>query len=121
MTYSSVLKQTFWFPSWNPSTGIPDLSGKTALVTGASTGLGKVTAMELARKGCRVFCLGRSAEKTMAAIQEIKQETGNEKIEFLQADLQDLDSVQKATEAFLLESKELHILVNNAGIYLLNS
>jgi retinol dehydrogenase 12 len=115
MTYSSLFKQTFWFPSWHPSTGLPDLTGKTALVTGASTGLGKITAMELARKGCKVYCLGRSKEKTMAAIDDIKRETGNEKIEFLEADLQDLDSVQEASEAFLRDSKDLHILVNNAG------
>lgn len=115
MTFASIFHQTFWFPSWLPKTGIPDLTGKTALVTGASTGLGKVTAMELARKGAKVYCLGRSKEKTMAVIEEIKKETGNEKILFLQADLQDLDSVQKASDEFLKDSDQLHILVNNAG------
>jgi hypothetical protein len=58
MTIISIFKQAFTRPSFNPSTDLPDLSGKVAIVTGASTGLGKETARELARKGAHVFCIG---------------------------------------------------------------
>ena len=93
MTLTSVFKQAFSRPSFNPSTDLPDLTGKVAIVTGASTGLGKETARELARKGAQVFCIGRTVEKTMAAIDEIVKETGNKKVEFIQGDFMDLKSV----------------------------
>lgn len=95
---------------------IPNLDRKVTIVTGASSGLGVITARELARKGAHVFCVGRSEEKTMAVIQSLIQETGNERIEFLQADLMDLSSVKSAAESFLARDLPLHILVNNAGI-----
>jgi NAD(P)-dependent dehydrogenase (short-subunit alcohol dehydrogenase family) len=93
MTLTSVFKQAFTRPSFNPSADLPDLNGKVAIVTGASTGLGKETARELARKGAHVFCIGRTVEKTMAAIDEIIKETGNSKVEFIQGDFMDLKSV----------------------------
>lgn len=95
---------------------IPDLSGKVAIVTGASAGIGKVTALELARKGCKVYLAGRSPEKTQKALEEIKTETGNDKLEFLQLDLNSLRSVDKAAKEFKEKETRLHILINNAGI-----
>lgn len=93
MTITSVFTQAFFRPSFSPATDLPDLNGKVAVVTGASTGLGKETARELARKGAHVFCVGRTVEKTKAAIDEIIKETGNEKVEFIQGDFMDLKSV----------------------------
>ena len=116
MTIWSVLTQAFTKPSFVPEKELPDLTGKVALVTGASTGLGKVTAQELARKGAHVFCVGRTPEKTKAAIEDIKKITGNEHVEFIQADLMDLKSVEAAADTFLSKNLPLHILVNNAGI-----
>ncbi|KAJ3063607.1 hypothetical protein HDU98_000581 [Podochytrium sp. JEL0797] len=116
MTFGSVLTQTFTSPSWAPATGLPDLTGKVALVTGASTGLGKETALQLAMKGAHVFCLGRSAEKTNAAVADIKTKSNNPNVEFLQADLMDLVSVEQAAATFLAKNLPLHILVNNAGV-----
>jgi WW domain-containing oxidoreductase len=115
MTISSIFTQALWAPTWSPSS-LPDLSGKVALVTGASTGLGKVTATELARKGAHVFCLGRNREKSESAIADIKKETGSAKVEFIEGDLLDLGSMESAADTFLSKDLPLHILVNNAGI-----
>ena len=93
MTIKSVFTQGFTSPSFNPSKDLPDLNGKVAIVTGASTGLGKETAKELARKGAKVFCVGRTVEKTNTAIEEIKKETGNDDVFFIKGDFMDLKSV----------------------------
>ena len=111
-THTSLL---YSMPRWNYNQ-LPDLTEKVALVTGASAGLGKKTSLELARKGAHVFMVGRSLEKTQRVVEEIQKETGNQKVEFLQADLMSLKSVDEAAQQFLKRSLPLHILVNNAGI-----
>jgi retinol dehydrogenase-12 len=95
---------------------MPDLTGKVAIVSGASAGLGKITAMELAKKNAHVFCMGRNKEKTIAVVEEIVKESGNKKVEFIEADFNDLESVDKAASQFLKKKLPLHILVNNAGL-----
>ncbi|CAG8606903.1 5154_t:CDS:2 [Dentiscutata erythropus] len=95
---------------------IPDLSGKVAIVTGANTGIGLVTARELARKNAHVFVASRSKDKGESAVGLIKEETNKDAVEFLQLDLQSLNSVKVAAETFLTRNLPLHILVNNAGI-----
>ncbi|CAG8603662.1 7627_t:CDS:2 [Cetraspora pellucida] len=97
-------------------TNIPDLSGKVAIVTGANTGIGIVTARELARKNAHVFVACRSKERGESAVELIKEETNNDSVEFLQLDLQSLNSVKHAAETFLARKLPLHILINNAGI-----
>ncbi|KAJ3269405.1 hypothetical protein HDV01_001446 [Terramyces sp. JEL0728] len=99
-------------PTFNLETDIPSLDGKVAIVTG----IGKITALELAKKGCHVFLFGRSAEKTLPVIEEIKKESKNDKVEFLEADLMDLGQVEQAADQFLARGLPLHILINNAGI-----
>ncbi|KAJ3260979.1 hypothetical protein HK103_006934 [Boothiomyces macroporosus] len=103
-------------PKYNPEKDIPSLEGKVAIVTGASSGIGKITALELAKKGCHVFLFGRSAEKTLPVIEEIKTISKNDKVEFLEADLMDLNQVEQAADKFLERGLPLHILINNAGI-----
>ncbi|CAG8534876.1 4342_t:CDS:2 [Ambispora leptoticha] len=95
---------------------IPDLSGKVALITGANTGIGLITAREIARKGAHVFVCSRSKDKGEAAVSLIKEQTGNQNVEFLQLDLQNLKQVKKAAETFLEKGLPIHILINNAGI-----
>lgn len=93
-----------------------DLDGKTFLVTGANTGIGKETVRVLAGRGARVVLAGRSEEKTRAAIAEIAGETGNTDLDHLALDLGDLDSVRRAATTFLDSGEPLHVLINNAGL-----
>ncbi|CAH1757429.1 14547_t:CDS:2 [Entrophospora sp. SA101] len=86
------------------------------VVTGGNTGIGYVTCRELARKNAHVFVLSRSIERGTAAVEKIKQETKNQKVEFLQLDLQSLKSVKECAESFLARKLPLHVLINNAGI-----
>ena len=93
-----------------------DLRGKVFIVTGANTGIGRVTAEELARRGGHLFLAGRSEARTAPVIEGIRRATGNEKVEFLPLDLADPASVRAAAAAFLVRGLPLHGLVNNAGL-----
>ncbi|KAL2918718.1 hypothetical protein HK105_201552 [Polyrhizophydium stewartii] len=115
MTFASLLTQTFTRPKWTPAQ-LPSLEGKVAIVTGATAGIGKATATELARKGAHVFVVGRSEAKTTATVDDIKRETESAKVDMLLADFLDLASVEAAADAFLARGLPLDILVNNAGI-----
>ncbi|KAL2918555.1 hypothetical protein HK105_201956 [Polyrhizophydium stewartii] len=115
MSLGSIISQRFTQPKWSVDR-IPSLEGKVAIVTGASAGLGKVTALELARKGAHVFLVGRSEAKTQAVLDDIKRETGSSKVELLLADFLDLAAVEAAADKFLARGLPLDILVNNAGI-----
>jgi retinol dehydrogenase-12 len=75
-----------------------------------------VTALELARRGARVFLAGRSEAKTRSAMDEIVAETGNGKLEFLSLDLGDLASVRSCANEFLSSGVPLQVLINNAGL-----
>jgi retinol dehydrogenase-12 len=92
------------------------VSGRTVLVTGANTGIGRATAQALARQGWRVYVAARSERKGDAAVSEIKAATGNEAVFLLLLDLADLESVRACADSFLEPYEPLHALVNNAGI-----
>ncbi len=96
--------------------GIPKLDGVVALVTGSNTGIGKVTATELARAGAHVIMACRSAAKTEPVVEAIRRETGSSKVEFAALDLASFASVRTAAEEFLRRDLPLHVLVNNAGL-----
>ena len=89
---------------------------RTALVTGANTGIGKATALALARQGWRVYVACRSERKGEAAVASIKAATGNDAVFLLVLDLADLSSVRACADSFLEPYEPLHVLVNNAGI-----
>src|SRR5262245_59768514 len=91
------------------------MAGKTCLVTGATGGIGLVTARELARRGAIVVLVGRSAERCAAAAGAGRQETGNPAVEFLTADLSSQAEVRRLAQAFRARHPRLHVLVNNAG------
>ncbi|MCC5953390.1 MAG: SDR family oxidoreductase [Acidimicrobiia bacterium] len=90
--------------------------GRTFLVTGANTGIGRVTARELARRGGRVVLACRSAEKTTPVIDDIRATTDNDDVSFLELDLADLTSVRRAGRTLLEDGEPLHVLVANAGL-----
>jgi NAD(P)-dependent dehydrogenase (short-subunit alcohol dehydrogenase family) len=95
---------------------IPDQSGKTAIVTGANTGIGYETARALAAKGARVVLACRSRERGEAAVAKITAEQPEGRAEFAALDLSDLDSVRAFAEGFSTDGVRLDLLINNAGV-----
>ena len=95
---------------------IPDLKGKTAIVTGANSGLGYDTALELARHGAHVVLACRSRDKTEKAMEEMRKSAPQAQIEFMALDLSDLASVRSFAKAFLAKHARLDLLCNNAGV-----
>jgi dehydrogenase/reductase SDR family protein 13 len=93
-----------------------DLDGRTFLITGANTGIGRETARALAGRGARLYLAIRSEANGRRAIDEIAAQTGNRSLELLSLDLGDLDSVRRCAEAFLATGEPLHVLINNAGL-----
>jgi NAD(P)-dependent dehydrogenase (short-subunit alcohol dehydrogenase family) len=93
-----------------------ELANKTFIITGANTGIGKITAKELARLGAHVILACRSKDKTEPVIEEIKRLTGNDKVEYVHLDLGDLASVRKCAEELLARKMPIHGLINNAGL-----
>lgn len=91
------------------------MAGKICLVTGATAGIGQVTAHELARRGATVIVVGRSIERCAAAVAEIQRDTGNGSVEFLAADLSSQQEIRRLVREFEGRHHRLHVLVNNAG------
>lgn len=91
------------------------MTGRTVLVTGASSGLGLVAAEQFARCGAYVLMLGRDAAKTERARAEVAQRTGSTSLEVVVADMGDLDAVRAAAKAVLAAHPRLDVLVHNAG------
>lgn len=91
------------------------LQGKVCLVTGSTSGIGKVTARELANKGATVVLVSRNRAKGEATQAEIKQVTRNKNVDLLVADLSLLEDVRRLATKFQDRYGYLHILINNAG------
>jgi NAD(P)-dependent dehydrogenase (short-subunit alcohol dehydrogenase family) len=94
------------------------MKGKTCLVTGANAGMGFATAKALAQQGANVVVLARSKERGDAAVKAISDATGNANVELLQCDLSLMADVRRAAGDFKAKHAQLHVLVNNAGIFL---
>jgi NAD(P)-dependent dehydrogenase (short-subunit alcohol dehydrogenase family) len=109
--------RTTGFPTTNwTADQIPDLSGRTLIVTGGNSGLGFETTRELARHGARVVLACRSLEKARAAIAELRAENPRAEVEAMALDLASLASVRSFASEFLAKHAALHGLVNNAGV-----
>ena len=90
--------------------------GKGCLITGANTGIGRATALEMAKRGAHVFVAARSEEKGREATEAIKRESGKSDVEFLKLDLSSFDSVREAARKVLDSGIALPLLINNAGV-----
>jgi NAD(P)-dependent dehydrogenase (short-subunit alcohol dehydrogenase family) len=92
------------------------MEGKLCMVTGGNSGIGFYTAQEIARMGGSVIIIGRSREKCENAVRMIRQETGNQSIEYLQVDLSSQTQIRSAAAEFIQKYNHLDVLVNNAGV-----
>ncbi|KAG6841989.1 hypothetical protein C0991_004480 [Blastosporella zonata] len=111
-----VLSQGYFSgkPQFSPDE-VPDQFGRTIIVTGGNSGIGKETARILLQRNANVYIACRSPSSAQEVIQELKELTGKE-AKFLHLDLGDLASVKAAAEDFLNKEKRLHVLYNNAGL-----
>ncbi|XP_016120942.1 dehydrogenase/reductase SDR family member 13-like, partial [Sinocyclocheilus grahami] len=85
-------------------------------LTGGNTGIGKATSAELATRGARVILACRSKQRGEAAAQEIRMETGNDAVIFMQLDLASHKSIRSFAETFLKAEPRLDLLINNAAL-----
>lgn len=100
----------------DPALFTKDLSGTTYVVTGANSGIGLVTAEQLAKQGATVVVACRRPDAAEEAIADIRSRVPGAKLEFIQLDLGSLDSVRAFAASFLERHEQLHGLVNNAGV-----
>jgi retinol dehydrogenase-12 len=99
-----------------PDLATPPLENVVAIVTGANAGIGRTTAIELARRGARLFLAGRSESKMRPVIDEIARRTPSASPQFISLDLGDFESVRRCAADFLRRDLPLTLLVNNAGV-----
>lgn len=92
------------------------MNGKICMVTGATDGIGKQTARVLLEMGATVVGVGRNPQKIEKTQQELKQKTGKDALEFLQADFADPAQIRHLAAQFQAKYDRLHVLVNNAGL-----
>src|SRR4051794_14454619 len=100
---------------WTPN-DMPDQTGRTVLVTGANSGLGFHTTLELARKGARVLMACRNPAKAETALGLVRKQVTNPSVELVAMDLASLESVERAAEDVAGRVDHLDLLVNNAGV-----
>ncbi|XP_058018465.1 dehydrogenase/reductase SDR family member 13-like isoform X1 [Ahaetulla prasina] len=92
------------------------LRGKTVLITGGNAGIGKATAVDLARRGARVILACRNKARGESAVYDIRRESGNSEVILMILDLGNLNSVRAFAQTFLESEPRLDILINNAGV-----
>ncbi|WP_418513204.1 SDR family NAD(P)-dependent oxidoreductase [Corallibacter sp.] len=90
---------------------------KTILITGSTDGIGKLTALKLAKEGHEIYLHGRSEDKLNTVINELKEASNNQNIKGFVADFSDLNAVKQMAEQIKNEVSSLDILINNAGIF----
>jgi NAD(P)-dependent dehydrogenase (short-subunit alcohol dehydrogenase family) len=92
------------------------MKSKVCVITGANAGIGRATALGLARLGATVVLVCRNPHRGRAAVQEIKAATGNQAVDMLVADLSSQAAVRQLAADFRARYSQLHVLINNAGI-----
>ena len=92
------------------------LEGKTCMITGASSGIGLATAVDLARRGMHLVLVCRDRGRGEEAVARIAAETGNRLAELMLADLSAQQSIRRLAADFIARKQRLHVLVNNAGV-----
>jgi NAD(P)-dependent dehydrogenase (short-subunit alcohol dehydrogenase family) len=100
---------------WFGDNYMNELAEKIILITGATNGIGKVAALELAKLGATIVIVGRNPEKTSQVVNFIKGHSNNSAVEGLIADLSSISEVRNLAHAFRQTHSHLHVLINNAG------
>ena len=95
------------------------MADRVCLVTGATSGIGKVTAAALAEQGATVVVVSRNEKRCADTVDEIRESTGNPAVEYMVADLSDLSQVRRLASEVTSRHPRLDVLVNNAGAYFL--
>jgi retinol dehydrogenase-14 len=94
------------------------MNKRVVLVTGATDGIGRQTALELLRRGARVFVHGRTAEKASAVTAELAKESGSADLVAMSADLSSMSEVRRLANDVAAQTDRLDVLLNNAGVFL---
>src|SRR5713226_1765317 len=97
---------------------VSSMNGKVCLVTGGNSGIGKETALGLATLGATVVIVSRDRGKGEAAVSDIRRKSGSQNVNLIVADLSSMDVVRQLAQEFRSKYDMLHVLVNNAGIFL---
>jgi len=92
------------------------MKGKVCMITGANSGIGKATALGLAKMGATVVMVCRNQNRGKAAMDEIKARSGKESVELMIADLASQKSIRQLVKDFKASYRQLHVLINNAGV-----
>ena len=116
--FAGIIGVTYVIRQWmiNMCTSKVRLDGKIVIVTGANTGIGIQTVIDLARRGATVIMACRNLDKSTPALEKAKKESGSNDIVLMKLDLSSLKSVREFAEEFLSKYSRLNILINNAGI-----
>jgi len=93
------------------------LENKVCVITGCNSGIGKHTAIELAKLGYEIIMLVRDSEKSREAYEEIKKESGSELLQLIYIDLASLKSIRKSADELKRKISKINLLINNAGIF----
>ncbi|MEM7132977.1 MAG: SDR family oxidoreductase [Chloroflexota bacterium] len=96
-------------------TTYPSMQDKVVLITGATNGIGKEAARQIAQTGATVVVAGRNESKLMQVVDELEQQTGNSQIDGLLADLSEVAGMHSLASQFLVRYQRLDVLLNNAG------
>ena len=95
------------------------LDGKTVIITGANSGIGLETAVDMAKRNARVILACRSVERGKAALADVKKRSGNDNVVFVQLNLGSLASVRAFAAKILEDEQRIDILINNAGVMMI--
>lgn len=112
-----IMVRTYLVHIWGKCKSKRSMKDKTVIITGANSGLGKVTALELAKRGARVILACRDQEKAQKALIDIRSQSRSGVIKILQLDLSSFESIRRFAEEFTCSEDRLDVLINNAGIF----
>ena len=100
----------------NPETTAADMTGRSCMITGATSGIGKAAALGLARLGASLVLVGRSRDRGERTLEEVRRVATAGEVDLLLADLSSQADVRRLAKDFLATGRPLHVLLNNAGL-----